>query len=238
MRIRSLLYDILATAAKAIPRIGFVPSILFGLANYAARDVVVTPKGDRSRLRIRGNTSDATVFRHVLINEKYPVLPEADAVDLIIDAGAYVGYTAAFFVRQYPRAHVVAIEPEPSNFEILSFNTRDLPRIDLVNKALWDSETRVGFLDPRSEKWAGQVGPDAPAQDISTVTIEDILARHPECRHVLLKMDIEGAERQEFRGANRWLPRIDVLFVVATLRLPRVRRARDNQQPKEQRYEC
>jgi tRNA1(Val) A37 N6-methylase TrmN6 len=41
-------------------------------------------------------------------------------IPVIVDCGANVGMTSIWYARRYPAAVILAIEPEPGNFEILS----------------------------------------------------------------------------------------------------------------------
>jgi len=52
---------------------------------------------------------------------EYTVLCDP-AIDLVIDAGANVGYSVAYFAQNYPGAKIVAIEPEADNYVVLSKN--------------------------------------------------------------------------------------------------------------------
>jgi FkbM family methyltransferase len=66
---------------------------------------------------------------------------------IIVDAGANVGMSAAYFSLHHPAATVVAIEPEPSNFEMLRKNAKLFPQIIPINAALWSHE---GVVRPQN----------------------------------------------------------------------------------------
>jgi len=84
---------------------------------------------------LRRGTSDIWCLQNVLLDHEYntpfPVDPK-----VIIDAGANIGMATLFFTHKYPRAKIVAIEPEASNFAILSKNCSGLPNVTLTNAAL------------------------------------------------------------------------------------------------------
>ena len=91
----------------------------------------------------RTGTSDGEVFNDMLVREEYDCTGD-DVLDprLIVDCGAYAGYSTLFFLERYKRAHVIAIEPDPGNFEALppQFGTvfesrQDLERRSLVRRA-------------------------------------------------------------------------------------------------------
>jgi FkbM family methyltransferase len=78
---------------------------------------------------------------------------------VIIDAGANVGLCAVFYANRFPDARIIAIEPEPSNYEMLKKNTAPYPNITTVHAALWKEngplrlfDTGEGTLHSRSVK--------------------------------------------------------------------------------------
>lgn len=70
-------------------------------------------------LTVRAESSDIEVFHQIFIEEEYGGLDGLRGVDLVIDGGANVGYSAAYFLSIFPDCHVVAVEPEPGNYAIL-----------------------------------------------------------------------------------------------------------------------
>src|SRR5438094_3684899 len=72
---------------------------------------------------VRARTSDKPTFEQVFVFDQYdmsflPIRPE-----VIIDGGANAGFTTRLFAQRYPGARIFAVEPEPSNFELLLRNT-------------------------------------------------------------------------------------------------------------------
>jgi hypothetical protein len=66
----------------------------------------------------RQGTSDSEVFKDIFVRRNYR-LPVYTRPKLIIDGGAYVGYSSLYFSLKYPEAKIIAVEPEDSNFELL-----------------------------------------------------------------------------------------------------------------------
>src|SRR5262249_55744951 len=86
---------------------------------------------------LRRHSSDFEVFRQVFLDQHYGRLPVSDA-RIIIDAGANVGLSALFFLRAYPRARVIALEPDPANYAMAARNLRAYRgRCTLLPAALW-----------------------------------------------------------------------------------------------------
>jgi FkbM family methyltransferase len=144
---------------------------------------------------------------------EHPCLP-ADA-QLVVDAGANVGYASLFFADRYPNATVVAIEPEPANFEALVRNARYHPRIKPLRAALWPTQGKLDIANPGDEAWAFQVTAKKTG-NIEAVTIPDLLERFApnNGRIDVLKVDIEGAEKELFEtGVGSWIDRVGTLIL-------------------------
>lgn len=79
------------------------PILGWGMAlAYLAGTSTIRPKAAAHRLFIRKGTSDSDVFKQIFIKQEYECFKLGDG--LIVDCGAYVGYSAAYFLSRYPDA--------------------------------------------------------------------------------------------------------------------------------------
>lgn len=130
----------------------------------------------------------------------------------IIDCGANVGLSVLYFKRLYPRARVVAFEPDDQIFDVLR---RNLERhgcsdVELHRRALWHEETTLNFWSEGADggRLSGKGG--APAvKRVRTARLRDFLDRPVD----LLKIDIEGAETEVLSDCADLLGRVEHLFV-------------------------
>lgn len=168
----------------------------------------------RSRIAVRGGTSDVQTFEQVfLANESDYSFEPRKTPRVIVDGGANAGYASIYFANRFPDAHIIAIEPEASNFELLSLNTADYPNVRLVRSGLWSRRTVLKIENPSEAHWAFRVDEGEGAEAIPAITMEDVLELSPTGAVDILKLDIEGAEREVFRGDPKWLERVDALIV-------------------------
>lgn len=189
-------------------------------ASLAARRVSARIPGSDVRLIMRPGSTDLSVFYHVFIMREYG-WKFAAPPRVIIDAGGYTGLSAAFFASQYPAATIVAIEPDPGNFELLTLNTAHFPNVYPVNAAVWPESGMISLVDPGLGAWALQTvqnvddstGPVAGSREVRAVTIDEIIKEFCLDRVDLLKMDVEGSEKEIFENAENWLPSVDVICV-------------------------
>ena len=129
----------------------------------------------------------------------------ARSADVILDVGSHTGLYSLLAVRENPVARVVAVEADPYNAAALRRNVRGT-RVSVVQKAAADADGRALF-----QQNLGTIGSsliDRPgtgprrAIEVETTTI-DALA--DSASSLLLKLDVEGAERRALAGAESLL---------------------------------
>lgn len=165
---------------------------------------------------IRCGTSDLLCLEKVFIDAEY-YSPFILSPETIVDAGANVGMATLYFAYRYPGAKIVALEPASSNFEMLRRNCGDLPNTTLIKAALWPTNSDLMITDPAAEAWMFAVADRSTGglgEAVQGITIETILERTGANRIDLLKIDIEGAERELFsESAAKWIDRVDTIVI-------------------------
>ncbi len=165
------------------------------------------------KIFLRKNTSDIDVFNQVLVNLEYNINEEINP-KIIIDAGANIGLTSLFFSNKYPGAKIIAIEPEKDNFKFLVKNCSTLKNIIPINKAVWSDNNPVHFKKSQSKDSHFISNEDNDADLVETITIPDILSNYRIDRIDILKLDIEGAEKEIFsKNVDLWLPKVKCLII-------------------------
>jgi FkbM family methyltransferase len=167
-------------------------------------------------LYLRPGTTDIDVYREIFVDQEHVIeLPQSP--ETIIDAGANIGLSAVDFALRYPQARIIAIEPEMENFQLLRKNIASFQNIIPLQAALWSQETTLALVDPGAGAWGFQTVATAPAaeriQTVRAITIEAIKATFQITRIDLLKLDIEGAEKEVFENSSSWLPAVRALIL-------------------------
>jgi FkbM family methyltransferase len=180
------------------------------------RRVKVMLPGTDVPLTLRLGTSDIDVFREIFVNLEYGWAFNSPP-QVIIDAGGYTGLSAAFFAFTYPQATIITIKPDPRNFELLQLNTARFPNVRPLQAALWRESGTISLTDPGRGAWGLQVSePDVAARldhDTRAVTVDEIMKEFDLERIDLLKVDVEGSEKEIFESAGSWLPFVDVICI-------------------------
>jgi FkbM family methyltransferase len=168
----------------------------------------------------RPGTSDIDVFRQIFPAREYGCFDDLKQPHLIIDCGANVGYSSIYFLSRFPTAFVIAVEPNPKNFEMLEKNLKPYKgRFKALRAAIWSETTELKFTsqpfgDGRDWSYSVEEAAAGAAGAIKSLTIDEIISQSGYDRVSILKIDIEGAEKQIFKiEYDRWLPRVDNLCI-------------------------
>lgn len=175
-----------------------------------------------TRLLIRLGTTDVTVFNGIYCWREYDWKLQSSP-RVIVDAGAYTGLSSVYFAMRYPEARIIAIEPSESNFEVLLRNTERFENVFPIHAALWAHTGSVILTDPGDGAWGLQIreNGDLPGADVelsgpsdhrvSSITVSDVIRGYGLDRIDLLKLDIEGSEREVFSDCDSWIGKVDAI---------------------------
>lgn len=188
-------------------------SIFSGLSNRKGYGFQVRASFFLNPIYLRDNFSDPAIFNQVFLEQQYK-LDEILSLNAkrIIDAGANIGCASLYFSTIYPNAHIVAIEPETSNFELLQKNTANYKNIVCKQAALWDKNEKLSITNPESLA-AGFMVEQSEESAIEGVTVNQILEELNWDALDIVKIDIEGAEKEVFSTNCDWLLKAKVLIV-------------------------
>jgi len=185
-------------------------------ATIQKEDIIKIKISDiKTPLQLRSYTSDIFTFWQIFINMEYEI-PFMTTPRLIIDGGANVGYSVAFFANKFPQSKIIAIEPEKTNFKLLRENTLNYKNIELLNAGIWNKNTylRIRDIGVRKDSFmVEEVNLDEQGS-FRAVTIGEILRKSGYDTIDILKLDIEGAEKEVF-SANyeEWLNKVNIVII-------------------------
>lgn len=187
---------------------GFVFWVKFDLLG---KETLKIP-GKKIKVHLRRNTTDHYAFRHVFLLNEYEHIDFGN-VKWVIDAGANIGLFSLFIKDKYPEANIVALEPEPSNFEQVQKNLSGVPGFHGENKGLWNKDCKLEVVVKEElGKWGTQVKESATGS-IDAICIESILAKYKIEKIDILKVDIETSEKYIFDNYVAWLPKVKVVII-------------------------
>jgi FkbM family methyltransferase len=174
-----------------------------------------------------GNSSDGFAFYQLIVMKDLEFL-DLGSPKLIIDAGANIGMASLYLLNRFPSLRVVAVEPDPDTFRLCQMNLAPFSdRVVLVKGAVWSNCGQLVFVREKVE-WNSHVrgmtnvhaDPKESDPAAATETVVDsfdlpsLIAMGGGGQVDLLKMDIEGSEKEVFSvNAGAWLPSVKNIII-------------------------
>ena len=153
------------------------------------------------RLAMRPGTLDAAVFKEVFVHRLYtPRGFEIGARDVVVDVGAHIGCFSVFAAHAASQGRVIAFEPAPANFALLTRNLElnALSHVEAVPQAVSGA---AGERELRLSRNTGghsfhAIDDAAPVSivRVTAVTLADVARQRQLGQIDFLKMDCEGEE--------------------------------------------
>ena len=141
------------------------------------------------------------LFREIFTDRSYAFASHTDT-PFIVDCGSNIGLSVLYFKRRFPKAEIIAFEPNDESFRCLQHNVEEngLQGVTIHNKALLDHPGDVSLYRDPDDPTSGcssllrdrMPGDEQPAQ---AVRLSEYIDRPVD----FLKMDIEGVETEVIR---------------------------------------
>jgi FkbM family methyltransferase len=136
--------------------------------------------------------------------------------DTVVDVGAHAGhYTLISSKRVGANGKIVAIEADPSNFEILNRNIKlnKLTNIIPLNYAAYSKQTKIKLYLPVEESgfsiyntiMVNRAKPEEKFIEVNANTLDYLLQQNGINEVNWIKIDVEGAEFEVLKGAHNIL---------------------------------
>lgn len=160
---------------------------------------------------LRKNGSDIEVYNQIMVDKEYQIILDYFNINsirpkLIIDCGANIGLTSLVFAIQYKEANIISVEPDQGNFLQLVNNTKKFKNIFPFQNAIWSSNIKLNIdRNYRDGKdWSIRTVKHKTNSDqiIESITISQLIDSSGFKEVDLLKIDVEGAEKNLFKDKN------------------------------------
>lgn len=145
---------------------------------------------------------------------------------VILDLGANIGDWTAAVLRVEPDAQIIAVEPAPEPLEVLK--RRFGNRITIESRAVSNKSGSATFHITRGSSVASLHAPHRQTDalyggsggwevketlEVETTTVDELAAGRPVA---VLKIDVQGAEREVLAGAAQTLPHTEAVLMEVT----------------------
>ena len=174
-------------------------------------------------VNLRRTVADHSIFWQCLVMEQYDIdrFPHSRRLDeayhaevmagrspVIVDCGANVGLSVLWFARRFPKATIVAVEPDEQNFEMLRANTLHLgDQVRCVCGGVWSERATLKIENPDSGSAAFRVRPVHAGEEgsITAYSVADLRSRGGNGLLLIVKIDIEGSQAALFDANVDWV---------------------------------
>lgn len=194
---------------RCIPELGLWNSLsLLMQLVFSKNEIKIFSKKLIYPIFLRKKTSDFSIFYNIFVKKEYG-FDYGDNVNTVIDLGANIGLAAVFFKNKFPECIVISVEPEEKNFKMLKRNTTNYKNVFILNNAIWNESKNLFIENTKDGEWGFMVSQesDFPEQTIKSITIDQIIEEYKLISLDVLKIDIEGSEKDLFQtNFEKWLP--------------------------------
>lgn len=187
-------------------------------------EILSEPGVLRGLVSLRNNFSVSSFHVNARVATYQPVF------HTIIDAGANVGQFAIAAAQRFPMAEIYCFEPVPDVYEILKSNTKEFTNITVYKYAVGSTTGKIPFYrndyTPASSAMVIRGEHNRPnCEQKRTKTIEVDIFRLDDLvstleinikQPALLKLDVQGYEKDVLQGAEKTLGCIDYIALEAS----------------------
>jgi FkbM family methyltransferase len=177
---------------------------------------------DGNPIYYRTDSDDPEIIDTIFVRDEYGLLgEEVKEPKLIFDCGAYAGYSTLYFLARHKTAQIVALEPDPRNYEMCERNLAPYAdRLTLIKAALWPETEKLALRENAfagvKQEWATLVAPPGANESapVAGLDFQSAMNRTTFDDADLLKMNCGGMEQPIFsRNSEAWLPRVKNIVV-------------------------
>jgi FkbM family methyltransferase len=164
-------------------------------------------------LYLRSYSGDLDIFYEIFWKKAY-MFNYAPRPGVIIDLGANIGLATLFFLNAFPDGKVIAVEPEPGNLELLKKNLEEEINIQkvIVSEAAVSGEDDTLALSIPILKYnatiKGKKYDAENSEQVKVMSMQTLLETSNLSAVDILKIDIEGSEKELFSAHFDWLEKI------------------------------
>src|SRR5262249_39489395 len=124
---------------------------------YRRSNVQVCLRGQRDPFHVRLSSTDWLVLEEIFQKDEYSLVQNLiKGASWIVDLGANAGYSVRYWQTVFPRARIVAMEPEPNNCFICSRNIASAGlegQVTLLRAAVGARRGQMRLVDIGEGEW-------------------------------------------------------------------------------------
>ncbi len=210
-------------------KIDSVPVIIifftaFAILSFSPRCETVAVEG----VRYTGKFNKSTLIRCLTLMREYePSLTlflknNSLPTDIMVDVGANEGY---FSVLMSPRVRkIYAVEPDPNNVELMRNNIKNnnQKNVQILPIAAGSKEGKITIHSCNVNRMWSNVEDDSMWQSIKCLGVKNTIVPVQKLQNIItelpsiVKIDVEGHEKEVLKGMMEWLGQTRIFIVETT----------------------
>jgi len=149
------------------------------------------------------------------LREQYEEEVASSRAPIVIDCGGNIGLSVLWFASNFPLATIYVVEPEPSNLAVLRRNVERFgDRVHILEGGIWNQPGYLEIINPEAGPSAFRVRLTDHSGDPNSLkcyTIDQISAMAMADRILIVKLDIEGSQKDLFSTNTEWVERTGLI---------------------------
>jgi FkbM family methyltransferase len=167
-----------------------------------------------AQIYIRNDYDLKKLHRYKEIDALYSEIKYKGKTPLILDLGGNIGLASKFFSDEYKQAKILCIEPDSDNINQAKINNESSQNVVFLEAAIGSSEGVCSIIDPG-------LGNNGLRVEVSTngkikiVAVNQLLSKFPNNEFIpfIIKIDIEGFEKNLFSKNTQWIDRFPLIII-------------------------
>jgi FkbM family methyltransferase len=184
-------------------------------------ELTVRLHGASFRVHVRWNRGDPYSLLEVMLGGEYSQylrhVRGGVKIKTIVDLGAHIGAFTLLCAAIFPGADIYGVEPDPGNIEMLQRNLADIKTATArwLRGAAWsyDGETTLVTSERSTEHSLIACEERKGTVTVPCYTVDSIFRKAGFSGIDLLKVDIEGAEREILTDCESWISKVSLIIV-------------------------
>ena len=151
--------------------------------------------------------------RYDELKKNYFSIIQSRKIPLIIDCGSNIGLSARYFAEFFPKAKIIAIEPEINNFNLMKRNCEKFKNVIFLNAAIGSEKGFVSIVNSSGDNRAFRTIISNNPNSIEVISINDIFEQNSIDIPFIIKIDIEGFENNLFEKNTNWVKKTPLIII-------------------------
>lgn len=146
-----------------------------------------------------------------VLNKSYLKIIDNKKKPLLIDCGSNIGSSTEYFSRIFKNIFSIMIEPNPESAKFSIENIYNKDHI-ILNKAI-SSKNKIVMIDDNNKDNRASKISNLVGKEIDTITVTDLLNKYQNITPFIIKIDIEGYEKDLFESNVEWIKDFQIIII-------------------------